>query len=94
MENPLAAYLHRHGVSQAKFAERGGWRQATVSGWCNSVLPSIPLALEIERVSDGEVTVGAWATFASESGKPFGDNTRSRNASQAAPVEKSSGEAA
>ena len=82
MSSPLSVYLDRHGISQAKFAQRGGWRQATVSGWCNGVVPSIPLALQIESATEGEVTVNDWAAFASANNTSFGTDTVDRIAVQ------------
>ena len=69
MTNPLSDYLKGRSLSQASFARTHGWRQATISGWCNGVIPSIPLALEIERATGGKVTVAAWAAYAAEIGQ-------------------------
>lgn len=80
MKSPLLIYLKRHGETQTAFALRTGWRQATISGWCNGVVPSIQWALEIQQATDGEVTVNDWASFAAETNKAFlQDNTPERN---------------
>ena len=80
MKSPLSIYLKGHGETQTAFALRTGWRQATISGWCNGIIPSIPLALEIERATSGEVSVNDWASYATETNKTFPqDNTPERN---------------
>lgn len=78
MENPLAKYLRETGLPQAKFAVRGPWRQATVSGWCNTVIPKIADALGIERATGGRVTVQDWAEYAAS----LDSNTVDRIAAQ------------
>lgn len=65
MQNPLAKYLSDEDLPQAKFAKRGPWRQATVSGWCNGTIPKITDALAIERATGGTVSVADWAEYTS-----------------------------
>lgn len=63
MQNPLANYLKSAKVSQHKFAALGPWRQATVSGWCNGVIPQINDARKIAEASNGGVTVNDWVQW-------------------------------
>lgn len=63
MQNPLAKFLSETGTSQVAFAKNGPWRQATVSGWCNAVIPSIADAIAIEAASGGAVAVQDWADY-------------------------------
>lgn len=68
MENPLAKYLAAAGLSQKAFADDLPARQATISGWCNDTIPSIPDAARIERATGGAVRVNDWADYASHIG--------------------------
>ena len=57
----LRAFLLESNETQAEFAERIGVSQGTVSKLCKGLIsPSLPLALKIQRVTDGKVTVESW----------------------------------
>jgi len=48
-------------MTQAQFAMMLGVDQATVSKLCRSKLqPSLHLAVQIERLTDGEVSAASW----------------------------------
>ncbi|WP_225028988.1 helix-turn-helix transcriptional regulator [Xinfangfangia pollutisoli] len=57
----LAAHIRDAGLTQAQFAETVGVDQATVSKLCRGKLvPSLPLAVRIERATRGEVAASSW----------------------------------
>ena len=57
----LDAYLSKYRIRQASFAARVGTSQATISKLISrTVLPSLELAVRIERETDGEVSAASW----------------------------------
>lgn len=57
----LRTFLSENDETQAEFAERIGVSQGTVSKLCKGLIsPSLPLALKIQRVTGGKVTVESW----------------------------------
>lgn len=57
----LASYLEESGISQAEFALAVGVKQPTVHRWVHGSRPSWDKAYEIERVTDGKVSIAVWA---------------------------------
>lgn len=63
----LGTYLEATGESQAAFAVRAGTTPATISRLVGGKLkPSLGLAVEIERVSDGKVPTAIWVAASSQ----------------------------
>lgn len=63
----LKAYLDRTGEKQTKFAERIGTTSATISRLCSGTLkPSLELAHQIERATDGQVPTETWVADAQD----------------------------
>lgn len=59
--NQLATYLEREGLTQSAFGELIKVRQATVSRLvAGSQLPSLGLAIRIERETHGAVPAVSW----------------------------------
>ena len=57
----LTAYLTRSAKTQAQFASELGVDQATVSKLCRQkLIPSLELAVRIERATEGEVSAASW----------------------------------
>lgn len=68
----LSAFLTSKQIRQQDFAERIGVTQATVSRLAKrTMMPSLPLAVEIERATDGEVPVSSWVN--DDPAQPDGD---------------------
>lgn len=66
----LALFLQHHGIRQSVFAGRVGTSQATVSKLVNGdVLPSLSLAVRIERETHGEVPATSWVPEVGEPGE-------------------------
>lgn len=59
----LSSHLKQTGTTQADFAARIGVDQATVSKLCRGkLLPSLPLAVAIERATDGQIKAVSWVS--------------------------------
>lgn len=59
--NSLAAYLSQSDKTQAQFASELGVDQATISKLCRKkLIPSLDLAVRIERATDGEISAASW----------------------------------
>ena len=57
----LSAFLKDNNITQAQFAKRIGVHQSTVSRLCDSPASiTVPVALKIERATDGVVRVADW----------------------------------
>lgn len=57
----LSDFLTSKQIRQQDFAARIGVTQATVSRLAKrTMMPSLPLAVEIERATEGEVSVSSW----------------------------------
>jgi transcriptional regulator with XRE-family HTH domain len=58
----LSSFLKKSGVTQSAFAQRVGVVQATISRLARgTVMPSIEVAVKIERETGGEVPANSWA---------------------------------
>lgn len=58
---PLEHYLDRHGITQAKFAERVGASRSFINEIVRGrKLPGRDLALRISEATDGEVAIDVW----------------------------------
>lgn len=65
----LSEYLTSKSLRQADFAESLGVTQGTVSRLVSKMqLPSLALALRIEKVTHGEVPVSVWSEPLQEKG--------------------------
>lgn len=62
----LTAYLRDSRLTQAQFAAQLGVDQATISKICSGkLMPSLPLAVKIDRTSGGAVSVYSWVPSSS-----------------------------
>jgi hypothetical protein len=61
MSQALQSYMQTSGQSQVAFARSIGTSQAHVSRLVSGAMPSLPLAITIERVTGGAVPVSSWA---------------------------------
>ena len=58
----LYSYLDRHNVTQSEFAEKIGLSQSAVSKLASgAALPSMKIALAIDRATLGEVPLDSWS---------------------------------
>lgn len=59
--HPLASYLKRHGISQARFADISGVSEPVISRVINGIRPrfSVSAALAIEAATNGRVGLRA-----------------------------------
>lgn len=70
----LRAYLDRHDIRQADFAGRIGSTQGMVSRLITgAVLPSLKMAIAIERETGGEVPANSWGDVSAPSPTPDED---------------------
>ena len=61
----LSDHLCAAELTQSQFAKRVGVDQATISKLCRGVLmPSLPLAVRIERATSGAVSASSWISDA------------------------------
>lgn len=59
--NTLSSYLKARSIKQAEFAEEVGISQGTVSRLASgSLVPSLSVAVRIERHTGGAVPVSSW----------------------------------
>jgi DNA-binding XRE family transcriptional regulator len=66
--NALKKHLRDEKIKQADFAADLDVKQGTVSKIASGVIvPSLPLALKIERITRGAVPVSSWASEAEAS---------------------------
>ncbi len=57
----LRTFLKENGLRQAEFAERVGTTQGMISRLVSGVVvPSLDLAVRIERITDGAVPAASW----------------------------------
>lgn len=57
----FSKYLKTEGVKQETLAERLGVTQGTISRLkCDAAKPSLELAVQIERITNGAVPVSSW----------------------------------
>ncbi len=56
----LSEYLQANGLRQEEFAARMGVAQATVSRWCNGLMPRRAHLLRIIELTGGAVTAEAF----------------------------------
>lgn len=60
-QTPLERYRVERGLSIQELARRVGISASTMTCWCRgSVIPSVPSALRVADVTEGEVPVVAW----------------------------------
>jgi transcriptional regulator with XRE-family HTH domain len=60
-QTPLERWRVERGLSVQELARRVGISPSTMTCWCRgSVVPSVPSALRIQDVTEGEVPVVAW----------------------------------
>lgn len=60
----LSEYLAKNNIRQEDFASKIGVTQATVSRLSNGGVPSLKLAVAIERATRGRVKASSWASQA------------------------------
>lgn len=79
----LRQYLQRHGITQDAFAQQAGLSQSLVSRFCRgAIIPNLRRAVEIERITGGEVAVSSWLPPDPDAAPPLDDsrNTTERPA--------------
>lgn len=60
MANPILSYLRAKGLTQKRFAEDVGVREATVSAWVNGTRPRPDQMERVAEATGGAVPVTAW----------------------------------
>lgn len=60
MTHPILTYIKSKGLTQKRFAECIGVREATVSSWVNGKTPKPEQMRRVAEATDGAVPVTAW----------------------------------